>query len=311
MLFRDINKSWMFALRQSREVKNITVLEYHINYFRQILKHYSIDYQEIAKYCIYRSLEITENMKDLGSRCQNLGGNSGAFFYFTYDSQYVLKTITSDELLVLDSIIEEYTLRLTDESPSFFAKIFGVYKIKVNQSNSLYVILMENLVSAMDSPLVFDMKGSSSCRSSTRSRYCNLETMPKGKVYKDTDFFNSIMGIQISSADSTSMIESLRLDTLLLENNLVMDYSLLIIISEKTGEKTEKIQRNQFLSGKYVVCIGVIDYLQAYNTKKKLENRYKTLKRGEEDNFSAIPPKPYRKRFLEMVANVFTDYIFN
>ena len=284
----------------------IIVTQFHLKHFNKIVKSCETDYEEISRYSLPRSLDFQENLENLETRCKNIGGSSGAFFYYTYDKQYILKTITSDELLAFDSIIEEYTERITSEVPSYIARILGLFKIKVNRANEVFVILMENLSSMLENPLVFDMKGSSSDRRATESVYRGLEDLPKMKVYKDSDFFSTISGFDISNSEAAEVMKAVKLDIEMLERHYIMDYSLLLLIEDVRYLKRSMImQKNYLVSGRYVICFGIIDYLQAYNTKKKLENRYKSWKHNLRGTISAIPPKPYRKRFLQMVKSVF------
>ena len=47
------------------------------------------------------SFEIEEDMDKFQARVKSSGGRSGAFFYFTGDNEFVIKTITSEELVIL------------------------------------------------------------------------------------------------------------------------------------------------------------------------------------------------------------------
>lgn len=53
-----------------------------------------------------------------------------------------------------------------------------------------------------------------------------------------------------------------------------------------------------------VLYLGIIDILQEYNMKKKLEHTYKSLK-FDPMSISAIEPKIYSKRFLSFLEKVF------
>ena len=132
----------------------------------------------------------------MDSRCKSIGGASGAFFYFTADKQFILKTINHDELLVINSMIDAYTERVTSNRKTYLARIFGTFKIKVNKSNSITVLLMENLGCRMENPIIFDMKGSTVNRRITNTEYSSLESIPRDKVYKEYD--NGLFFININ-----------------------------------------------------------------------------------------------------------------
>lgn len=53
-----------------------------------------------------------------------------------------------------------------------------------------------------------------------------------------------------------------------------------------------------------VLYMGIIDILQEYNMKKKLENAYKSMK-IDPLSISAVEPKLYSKRFINFLEKVF------
>lgn len=55
-----------------------------------------------------------------------------------------------------------------------------------------------------------------------------------------------------------------------------------------------------------VLYLGVIDILQAYTLKKKLEHAYKSFY-FDPQTISAIEPKLYSKRFISFLKKVFPD----
>ena len=81
--------------------------------------------------------------------------------------------------------------------------------------------------------------------------------------------------------------------TLMLQNFGIMDYSLLIGID---------FEGTPFSTKSTIYYIGIIDYLQKYNSSKKLET---TLKKFKGPGVSSVPPIPYRERFLKLVKDIF------
>lgn len=55
-----------------------------------------------------------------------------------------------------------------------------------------------------------------------------------------------------------------------------------------------------------VLYMGIIDILQEYNLKKKLEHAYKAMKIGPE-TISVVEPKLYAKRFFNFLQKVFSE----
>lgn len=55
-----------------------------------------------------------------------------------------------------------------------------------------------------------------------------------------------------------------------------------------------------------VLYMGIIDVLQEYNIKKKLEHAYKAIK-IDPDTISVVEPKLYAKRFFNFLQKVFPE----
>ena len=99
-----------------------------------------------------------------------------------------------------------------------------------------------------------------------------------------------------------------------------MDYSLLLIIALRPDE--EKMNHDDLMAykystencryknrvftsanGKYIYCLGIIDYLQEFNLSKFLENKYKSLLYGRQiKNVSAVDPVIYSERMVNYLT---------
>ncbi len=131
------------------------------------------------------------------------------------------------------------------------------------------------------------------------------------------------------------LLEIFQHDVNLFKAQKLMDYSLLVAVtleattpsyaanaimldrsnnSSATNEAlTEEVnrlkqkyagRRNVYVSPQgYVYYMGIIDYLQEFDTMKILENRFKRLRHGQKkmEEVSAIEPEPYAARFLRFV----------
>ena len=239
---------------------------------------------------LIESLNIESNAKDLDYRSKNPGGRGESFFYFTADNKYILKTLTSEEMKLLKWMLPVYLNRLCSKK-SFLAKILALYSIKINSCSSFYVMLMENLLSKAKSPLVFDLKGSSVDRQATQESFGDLEDMPREVVYKDTDFINNAGTLEVPQEEVQAILKVVTEDTLMLQSFGIMDYSFLVGI-----EFCQDFPRGT------TYYFGIIDYLQKYNSGKRLETTFKKLKGP---GISSVPPIPYRERFLKFVKDIF------
>jgi 1-phosphatidylinositol-4-phosphate 5-kinase len=234
------------------------------------------------------------------------GGRSGAFFYKTADQEFIIKTISREELQTFRLIIQDYTERITSKEGSMLTKVFGIFKIKIEKTNTFRIMLMENLASRLSSPIYFDLKGSKSDRRVTNETFSDIALMSRNVVYKDLDFADNIGQITVSHEELVNIVRKLKGDAKFLEKYLIMDYSLLVMVENVRSLKSSLIDKT-FIAchGKFLVFAGVIDFLQIYNIQKKLEHRYKKLKNQDSVQLSSIAPGPYRKRFIKMIKTVF------
>ena len=258
---------------------------------------FKIEYLDIIK-----SFEI-EDFYSLKETIRSKGGKSGAFFFFTPDREFILKTITREELHLFDLIINDYSNRIFSEQGSILAKIFSIFKIKFLNSPSIIIMIMENISNQIEDPFLFDMKGSSGDRQVSHEKFENLAQMSKSLVYKDIDFIDNIGSLSIEYCELEKLINIVSADTKILEENIVMDYSLLLIIGQGQYFNSKVFEKMVFNCNGLIVYVGIIDFLQGYNIGKKLENKYKNF--GGELRYSAVPPKQYRERFLKMIRTIF------
>ena len=193
-------------------------------------------------------------------------------------------------------------MRVSTDNLSFLMQVYGIFKVSISKSSSTILMLMENLTRNFDGPLIFDLKGSTHQRSSSISLYSNFASMPRNKIYKDIDFFRLKKTIGISQR----VIESIEIDSGLLEKFEIMDYSLLVII-ETISEKNQGVLKfkNAIKFQDYIIRIGIIDFLQGYTSRKRIEKTINTLRLDDTNSFSCVPPDIYRRRFLDMIRDAF------
>ena len=90
-------------------------------------------------------------------------------------------------------------------------------------------------------------------------------------------------------------------DTYLLTKANLMDYSLLIGITENDNDSTNE---TKFISKdkKYVYYISIIDYLTNYGKAKLIETLYKSIK-ANKNAISSVNPSLYSLRFIKFLRN--------
>ena len=105
------------------------------------------------------------------------------------------------------------------------------------------------------------------------------------------DFENFIGNITLYSHNI--LFERLISDVCFLEEHNIMDYSLLVKICKPT------VASNQFLfhGEENSYCIGIIDFLQQFTSKKQAELEIKSVFNARE-SISVQEPAKYAARFL-------------
>jgi len=116
-------------------------------------------------------------------------------------------------------------------------------------------------------------------------------------VLKDLNFLEISKAVgskllNLRSDQSEDYLSILEADSKFLVNHSLMDYSLLLVI------ETDPQDGSQFYH------MGIIDYLQNWDTSKMVERYFKTfLNRSIAKKISAMPSAPYRFRFMQFLRN--------
>uniref|UniRef100_M4B9H5 PIPK domain-containing protein n=1 Tax=Hyaloperonospora arabidopsidis (strain Emoy2) TaxID=559515 RepID=M4B9H5_HYAAE len=87
-------------------------------------------------------------------------GKSGAFFYFTEDRKYVVKTLTSEELNFLLSILPQYYTFMKRYPDTFVTRFFGCHGLTMYGKTVFFVAMQSVFASSLPIHERFDLKGS-------------------------------------------------------------------------------------------------------------------------------------------------------
>ena len=252
-------------------------------------------------------------------------GKSGSFFFYSYDRKFIIKTITNEEKETMSKILLDYYSYIkeqNDNNTTLITKIYGIFTVVIKNASSVNVILMQNLFGCSPKNIhrMFDLKGSTVQRKTK-----NVQNWKKEQVLKDLDYqwLTKVESklINFNKEDIKEIKRNLENDIRFYKRLNLMDYSLLFIIVDYP-EKLDpdynqivgllddpKYKGHVYNSGdkKFIYIIGIIDYLQIYNFRKRIETFWKGLFYGKEKNMiSAVEPNYYGERF----QNFMTKYVF-
>lgn len=165
----------------------------------------------------------------------------------------------------------------------------------------------------------YDLKGSRLGRRSLKKHDVNC-LAPVDVIQKDLDLIEAGSNLVLESGARRGILRQLTRDTDFLSGLGVMDYSLLVGIRFRDQRESHWLwrlagfpltvfrmlpfrKRHQSFAGKPVIFrLGVIDFLQPYNTRKWLETHLKALYHDTK-TVSCVAPTFYAWRFLRFIQS--------
>jgi len=155
-------------------------------------------------------------------------GRGGSFFVNSDDHEFILKTITFEELeLMRKYLLFKMVQYLHENNDSIISRVYGVYKISIHtgvfKESEIYFILMRNVIGSFYDNLIckYDLKGSSLNR---KVKYENVDK----NVMKDINFNEAEQVFLLSKKDSKKLLDIAKKDANFFCSSGIMDYSLLV-----------------------------------------------------------------------------------
>lgn len=243
-------------------------------------------------------------------------GKSGALFYITEDERYFMKTIQQIEEKMLVSMLPSYYEHICSNPNTLLTRYMAHFSVQTRRDRHIRMVVMASIFN--DQIFVdrkFDLKGS------TFKRFASPEQLQSENVtLKDQDFEEAIF---FRPEVVKMLMGQLARDSSFLESHQVMDYSLLLGISDmyvdedayfKEAFGVEEEQAPYFVGyqrdakGEKMgvrVSMGIIDFLQRFRFRKKVEYGMRVLQSCSSAAASVAPPHVYRERFMDFLASRF------
>jgi hypothetical protein len=271
--------------------KTMRVTEYAPNLFQNIRSKLGYSSRILSEYFINRAFSPSYNYSRIYTKDTNQGGRSDAFFFTNFSERFIIKSISKGEMkYFINKMLFGYYKRVFNHEDSILSRILGVFGFDHIHTN---IIILENITPYRENALLFDMKGSTY----QRSTISNPEQATKGKTMKDMDFKLLDFKLYLDPAISIELYDIIAKDVEYLKSVGVMDYSILVGVYENYNEASS---RYTIFSKVNQVCnIGIIDFMQDYDIKKRAEGEIKRMVSGME--ISSIEPDEYAKRFLVFI----------
>eukprot|EP00928_Gymnodinium_smaydae_P023640 TRINITY_DN19433_c0_g1_i1.p1 TRINITY_DN19433_c0_g1~~TRINITY_DN19433_c0_g1_i1.p1 ORF type:complete len:806 (+),score=184.75 TRINITY_DN19433_c0_g1_i1:62-2479(+) len=258
---------------------------------------------------------------------QSSEGKSGAFFYYTADGRYMMKTVTRKEHRLLKQILPAYYEHVKSHPQTLLVRFLGMHALEVREhgrmhtsrpKQKLYFVVMANVFNApVDIHRRYDLKGSWIGRSTT-------EPGNPGVALKDVDFTRRGERLEIAPPLRDALLAQVKADSNFLRDCGIIDYSLLVgiheqremvAVAESAGAEaaapavlpTGSVDAASGLSsvdGRATYFLGIIDILTPYDSSKKLEHLCKALLHNSR-GVSCCPPQAYADRFQDFMKKAF------
>lgn len=287
-IFFDVNNKETLSWKE----KNVEFKDYSPLIFHKIRQYLGIQTKKYVS-----SISNTGPLFELGQL-----GKSGSDIYYTQDIFLTLKKIKKKEFLFLKKILKKYHHHVKNNQNTFLVGILGLHRMDFQNGEMFYILVMKNIFYSDKecSPCsqikqIYDLKGSTFQR----------EQKEDIKIKKDLDWIKDKKKLE----KNKEALKQIAKDADFLERIGAMDYSLLVGFTS-CNKKTcllENITNKRFKSSnnEEIACIGIIDILTEYTTKKKIESFFKSIIFSK-NKISAINPALYRKRFVLFLR----DYLF-
>jgi len=165
-------------------------------------------------------------------------GKSDSFFFYTANSQFIIKTLKDSELklLIRRGLLSKYYKHVKNHPDTMIARFYGLFRVKIKYMKQISVVIMDNLMGEHVSEIlrVYDLKGSTHRR---------ITRFPKNNksVRKDLNFLQDTeMVMKIKPSMRQEFKHRLKRDSEFLKQCGLMDYSFLLIFFKKSQWSEER-----------------------------------------------------------------------
>jgi len=290
--------------------------DFHINDVK-VTARYPHAFHELRENFKIKLEEYIESINGKPAKEKFTEGKSGAFMYFTEDDRFIIKTATAEEFRLLFKMLPGYHKHMKLHPHSLINPIVGAYELYLYQQH-IHVLVVGNCFfqAGFQPQQRFDLKGSWVGRAAKLSKKKHLpwdkQKIPSSGIQKDLDIDGPLL---LTPETAHDVGRTLRADSAFLAEHDVMDYSLLVGTSKHIDVSQFGNQRDLSgsschsvaIEGTAQYCIGVIDVLQEFTLRKKLEYFLLTYILRKGPGVSCVPPAVYAQRFTDNIVSALIE----
>jgi hypothetical protein len=289
--------------------------------FRDVRAAFGISETQFYAVLGLQKKQIVSSFSVIGSG--EASGKSPSFFFLSPDQRYILKSCTKRDVQTLTRILSSYRDHVkscagaitnadghadgsgvSSTNSSLLPRYLGLYKLTFQDGTpDVTLVVMTNFFAAANEVhFKYDLKGSTYHREASEK-----ERAKASPVYKDLDWMREGRKISFDTEDKVKAVrERLEKDTLYLNSQRLIDYSLLVGIHEIESGTKDVQARDEAMdvisarTSKEIQYFGLVDILTPYIARKRAE----TICTGTlicRPGISCQPPKKYQGRFMTFV----------
>ncbi|KAH9685749.1 phosphatidylinositol 4-phosphate 5-kinase 8 [Citrus sinensis] len=276
---------------------------------------------------------------DDGLRERSSPGKSGSIFYLSHDDRFFIKTLKKTELKVLLRMLHEYYIHVKKHENTLITKFFGLHRITLRGGRKVRFVVMGNMFcTELRIHRSYDLKGSTVGRCTDKDKIkenttlkdldlsfeFQMDKLLREYLFKqisiDCEFLESqqiidyslLLGLHFRAPEHLKAL--LELPTTATNSDsacLCFRFKVQLGVN-MPAQANHKLLDNECDSNEVelfevydvVLYMGIIDILQEYNVKKKIEHAFKSLQ-FDPQLISAVEPKFYASRFINFLKKKF------
>lgn len=226
----------IFDSEVSKRVEMTRFIDYAPMVFQKIRASFGISHDEYLRSIGPEQLLGNMVLGNLASLSElSSEGKSGAFFYYTADGRYMMKTVSTKEHQLLKRMLKRYFDHTTRSPGTLIVRFLGLHCLSVRRSRKgrsrqdqkLYFVVMGNMFNApCEIHRRYDLKGSWVGRMTPPHLYDPTTAL------KDVDFLEAQEKLRVGPETKEMLVRQIEQDTAFLRDNNIIDYSLLLGIHD-------------------------------------------------------------------------------